>query len=573
MHLLPFSLPGFEVTEVISTAEQLIICATSQSVQAECPACHEPSQRVHSYYQRSPRDLPVSGQAVQLRLRVRRFRCLNTQCAKQTFAQPLPDLIAPIARRTNRLTALLGVYAIESGGEPGARLLKAGGTKVSPDTLLRLAKAGTAPRRVVPEILGVDDFAFRRGLSYGTLLIDWQQHRPVDLLPDRTAATFANWLRAHPGVKWISRDRSGEYARGASEGAPGAQQVMDRWHVIKNWREALERVVSRIYPRLELRLEQMRSTPFPKRKKAQTTHEQAASEASRQRRLARYEEILEGYHRGLPIAQIAKQLHLARGTIYTYLAADGFPERSPRSPSPRTGKLIAPYTTYLRQRCEEGCQNAQQLYREIQVQGFTGNPRTVLRWLQAQGLFPRRYELRTFQDDWKQAEAKESHTLSGGEERRSAPVSTQQEGLISSVELEGPLASARQLSYLFVKTPARLEAKDQQLLAFLQQEKEIELAYRMTQQLFHLMKNKQGGTATAWVSICSSCGISELEAFALGLQKELPAFQAACSLPYNNGMAEGFVNKLKHIKGSMYGRGRFELLRQRVLQSVSSGAA
>ncbi len=246
---------------------------------------------MHSYYQRSPRDVPVSGQAVQLRLRVRRFRCLNPQCAKQTFAEPVPNLLAPIARRTTRLTALLGVYAIQSGGEPGARLLKAGGTQVSPDTLLRLAKAGTTHKLVIPEILGVDDFAFRRGLSYGTLLIDWQQHRPVDLLPDRTAETFANWLRAHPGVKWISRDRSGEYARGANEGAPNAKQVMDRWHVIKNWREALERVVSRIYPRLKLRLDQMRSTPFPQRKKARTTHEQAAAFASRQRRLTHYEEV------------------------------------------------------------------------------------------------------------------------------------------------------------------------------------------------------------------------------------------------------------------------------------------
>jgi transposase IS204/IS1001/IS1096/IS1165 family protein len=157
LHSIPFSLPGFEVAEVISTTEPLIICANSQSVQAECPACHEASQRIHSYYQRSPRDLPVSGQAVQLRLRVRRFRCLNTQCSKQTFAEPLPDLITPIVRRTNRLTALLGVYAIQSGGEPGARLLKAGGTQVSPDTLLRLAKAGATQRLVIPEILGVDD--------------------------------------------------------------------------------------------------------------------------------------------------------------------------------------------------------------------------------------------------------------------------------------------------------------------------------------------------------------------------------------------------------------------------------
>ena len=344
MHSLPFSLPGFEVTEVNSTAEQLIICATSQSVQAECPACHEASQRVHSYYQRSPRDLPVSGQVVQLRLRVRRFRCLNARCSKQTFAEPLPDLIAPIARRTKRLTLLLHVFAIQSGGEPGARLLKAGGTKVSPDTLLRLAKTEMAQTFAVPSILGVDDFAFRRGLTYGTLLIDWQRHRPIDLLPDRTAETFAAWLRAHPGVKWISRDRSGEYARGAQLGAPSAQQVMDRWHVIKNWREALERMLSRVSPRLSLRHQQVSSTPFPKRKKARTTREQAISDASRELRLARYEQVLEYYRQGLPIAQIAQQAHLARATVYKYLAAESFSERAARSASPGTGKLLAPYT-------------------------------------------------------------------------------------------------------------------------------------------------------------------------------------------------------------------------------------
>lgn len=415
----------------------------------------------------------------------------------------------------------------------------------------------------------MDDVAFRRGHKYGTLLIDWQRHCPVDLLPDRTAETFAAWLRAHPGVKWISRDRSSEYARGAQLGSPSAQQVMDRWHVIKIWREALERVVSRVYPRLKQRQDQSRTTPFPKRKKPRTLHEHAASELSRQLRLARYEQVLECYQQGLPIAQIVQHLHLARGTIYKYLAADSFPERSLRSATPGTGKLIAPYTAYLQERCAQGCQNAQQLYREIQVQGFSGNPRTVLRWLQAQGLFPRRYELRQFQDDCKQAEAKERHALPAEEEREPKRVPGHPEALLSTRKLTEPLASARQLSYLFVRDSAHLETKDQQTLAFIQQEKEVELAYRMTQQLIYLMKNQQGDSAPAWISICSSCGISELEAFALGLQKEFPAFQAACSLPYNNGMAEGFVNKLKHIKGSMYGRGSFELLRQRVLQSAA----
>lgn len=510
----------------------------------------------------------MSGQVVQLRLRVRRFRCLNAQCSKKTFAEPLPTLISPTARRTQRLTLLWQVFAIHSGGEPGARLLQAVGTRVSPDTLLRLAKAGKVQEARVPSILGVDDFAFCRGLKYATLLIDWERHCPIDLLPDRTAETFAQWLRAHPGVKWISRDRSGEYARGAHLGAPEAQQVMDRWHVIKNWREALQRLINRLYPRLEQRQHQP-STPFKRRKKPRSIHEQALSDASRELRLARYEEVLSCYQQGLPLTQIAKQVQLTRTSVYKYLAAESFPERRPRTPSAGAGKLIAPYAAYLRQRSEEGCQNAQQLYREIHTQGFSGNPRTVLRWLQAQGLFPRRYELRQFQEDWDHRTEPEVHQgpSRDGEEKPELVAFSPE--VVSPLELARPLASARQLSYLFMKDPKHLESKDQQLLACIQQEKEMELAYRMTEQLLLLIKNKQGETALPWISICSSCGISELEAFALGLQKELPAFQAACTLPYSNGMTEGFVNKLKHIKGSMYGRGSFELLRQRVLQSAA----
>ncbi|HEU5377222.1 MAG TPA: ISL3 family transposase [Ktedonobacteraceae bacterium] len=324
MHSFPFSFPGFTVTEVIATEENLTICVTSQTKQARCPACQQVSHRIHSYYQRCPRDLPISGQVVQLHL--------NSTCGKQTFAEPLPDLVGPTSRRTFRLTLLWTVFALPSGGEPGARLLKAVGTTVSPDTLLRLARTSPIGESSLPEILGVDEFAFRRGMKYGALLIDWERHQVVALLADRTAETLASWLQTHPGVKWISRDRSGEYARGAHRGTPEAQQVMHRWHVIKNWREALERVVSWLYTGLEQRL-QKPSTPFKKRKKPRTVHEQAISDAAREQRLARYEEVRSYYQQGLSIAQIARQAHLTRTTVYTYLAAESFPERHPRSPS------------------------------------------------------------------------------------------------------------------------------------------------------------------------------------------------------------------------------------------------
>ncbi|MFL5692821.1 MAG: ISL3 family transposase [Ktedonobacteraceae bacterium] len=372
--MLPFSLPGFEIQEVSVVGTRMCISASSTSPTAACPTCHQPSQRLHSYYLRSPLDLPVSGQAVQLRLRVRRFRCQNQHCMQKTFAERFPETLAVHAQRTHRLTTTLTLFALVLSGRAGERLLVQIGMSTSADTLVRLAKRAESPSIDVPEVLGVDDFAFRRGKTYGTILVDLKTNRPIDLLTERTGDALADWLRQHPGVKLISRDRSSEYARGASEGAPQAQQIVDRWHVLKNLGEVVLRVLGRMHAALKQRQAASGVQLRPRYKKQRSRSELAASQVARLRRQARYTEGVTLYQQGKSIAAIVEQLHLSPTTVRKFVYAGAFPERATHFR--RKGQLGS-YLPYLEQRVQEGCDNASLLWREIRDQGFSKGYKVV----------------------------------------------------------------------------------------------------------------------------------------------------------------------------------------------------
>jgi transposase len=233
-----------------------------------------------------------------------------------------------------------------------------------------------------PAILGVDDWALRRGRTYGTLLVDLERHRPIDLWPDCTADTLAAWLQAHPGVLIISRDRSTEYARGATLGVPEAQQVLDRWHLVRNLREALERLLDRLHQRLAaLLIVNQPATPpmvsIEDRSLRRSTTDQIARQERRARRLARYQAIQALHAQGVSKRHIARQLQMSRTTVIRYLRTDTFPERA----QSRRVSLLDPYVAYLQKRWDAGCHNGAQLWREMQALGFAGTRRMVSNWV------------------------------------------------------------------------------------------------------------------------------------------------------------------------------------------------
>lgn len=556
MFCLPFELPGFTITHVESGEKTVIIGATAQQSTAVCPHCQHPSQSVHSYYQRSPQDLPVSGKSVRLVLRVRRFRCQNPMCSQRTFAERHPKVLASYAQRTERLSSRLVHFAGGESSASAAPRLSHLGITVSPDTLLRLAKHAPEAPLAVPKALGVDDFAFRRGRSYGTLLVDLNSHRPIDVLPDRSADTLARWLRAHPGVEYLSRDRSPEYARGASEGAPTAQQVADRWHILKNLREVLERLLGRLHARLKQRYNAL-AVPIAHRKRQRTKNETVASQVARLRREARYQEVVSLYQQGSPILRIADALHISRTTVRKLVAAGAFPERADTL---RSKSILDPYIPYLRQRLAEGPTNASQLWRDLRAQGFSGGYKVIARWLQGQG--------------WQLRKGRFSQA-SKMQENRGEITPTENEPTGKPVLLEQtprrePLESPRHLVWLLLQEPSRLSKAEQEMLMFIRQEPAIEEAYLLAQQFVHLMREHRAEELDVWLSSCAASHLPDLETFASGLQKEISAIRAAVLLPYSNGPTEGHINRLKLIKRTMYNRGSFDLLRRRVLYSESS---
>ncbi|WP_210211904.1 ISL3 family transposase [Mesorhizobium sp. M1B.F.Ca.ET.045.04.1.1] len=226
-------------------ADKVVLVARPKATESCCPSCGCRTGRVHSHYMRRVADLPWQGRVVEIRLHARRFRCADPQCGQRIFTERLPETVQPRARRTARLGESHLAIGFAVGGESGSRLSRKLAMPVSGDTLLRMIRAAGFEPPAAPRVVGIDDWAWRKGQRYGTIICDLERNRVLDLLPDRNANTVASWLKRHPGIEVIARDRAGVYADGARRDAPDATQVADRWHLLQNLGEALRLALGR----------------------------------------------------------------------------------------------------------------------------------------------------------------------------------------------------------------------------------------------------------------------------------------------------------------------------------------
>lgn len=518
---------SFTVSLVRLDGPTVLLEVQGAAALGHCPACGSASDHVHDRYTRRPLDLPWRGRIVRLRVTVRRFRCVNPTCSRERFAEDFTPALPRYARRTADVSALLLRFAEAAGGEGGARLAGAAGVPTSPDTLLRLLHDTDTPLPSTPRVLGVDDFALRRGHHYGTLLVDLETHRPIDLLADRTAESLATWVRQRPGVEIIVRDRAEAYAEGARQGAPEAQQVADRFHILVNASAALEEVLRGRRRRLEYLAELAPPATTATGEPAPLSATKQQQLARRTRRLERWEAIRQRRAAGQSISQIARELGIERKTVRRHLGTR-VPPPAPYAITPRPAGLqsptLQPFVSYLQDRWQAGCHNVSLLHRELVARGCTASYSLLQQALYGWRL-PR--------------------PPRGMKRRTRRRVS---------------------LRWLCLRPPEQLRPDEQAVLVqALAADAELARGYELLQQCRAVIRTRELAALDAWVTEAQASELAPFVSLANGIEQDRAAVAAALMMPWSNGPVEGHVHRLKLIKRQGYGRASLRLLRRRVL--------
>ena len=527
---------GWTFTTIVAEADGTVVLrVTPTRAAVPCPTCGVLSRRQHSWYTRRAMDLPWRGATVRLRVQSRRWFCDEPNCPRRIFAERFEGLLACGARRTNEATSLLTELGLRAGGEGGARLARKAGVPTSPDTLLRLVKMLGIAAVSTPRVLGVDDFSLRRGTRYATVLIDMERHEPIDVLATRDAEPLVEWLRAHPGIEVIVRDRAGAYADAARRGAPNALQVADRFHLVQNVGAALDEVVRSRGRRKEIeRVQTETAEPIvvPTAPPLPPGPAQQRARAARARRVARWENARTLHAEGKSLHAIALQLGINRKTVRKLVRTPVPPRNRPRLPRPSglNSPSLQPFVDYLQDRWQDGCHNISQLHRELVAQGCTTS-RSLLRealraWLTADELAARgRHPRKT--------------------RRRTRRMNTR---------------------WLCLRPPEQLDDEERGALqCVLEEDPPLATAHALMQRFRQVVRNRDVAGLDNWLTDAANSELPPFVGFTRGIAADRDAVLAAFTQPWSTGLVEGHVHKIKLLKRAAYGRAGLPQLRARIL--------
>jgi len=500
---------------------------------AFCPKCQVESSEVHSRYIRYPVDLAWADRAVVFNLSVKRFFCRNQDCPKRTFAEQIPGVVLPYGRKTNRVIEKQQRISVNTCARTAEILLDFEQIGMSDSSINRTVRGLPESEIGVVRVLGVDDWAKRKGQRYGTILVDLERGKTIDILNDRAADTLVQWLKEHPGIEIVSRDRSKTYADAITEGAPKAIQVADRWHLLKNLSEAVFKILQQEYDAIKKHLdEHTEAVTLTQTKVVWAVKDRDVLTPAEERRKERMERAKQLLQLGWTQKRVAHQLNLHPKTVRRYRHST-----SPKSRRSRFSHLLDRFNLYLLQRWNEGCHNATQLYREIKPQGYAGGTATVRLFVhqlrQASGIPPK-------------VRNSQGQPLKG-DPSKSPP-------------------SLQRLTSLIVKRPEKRLEEDEKILEKISAEQpKLTTTIQLARKFTEIVRQQQPNEFDPWLEQASKSGYRVWSNFAAGLKQDDKAVRAALELPWSNGPTEGHVNRLKYLKRMMYGRGNDDLLRKRVL--------
>ena len=528
LHILFPHLRGFRLLSSDRKAKRLVLMCERVTPTALCPVCGTPAHRIHSRYQRTIWDLPGQSVQVVLHLHVRKYYCDQPNCPRRIFAERLPQVTSPHGRFTFGLREELAQLGREQGGAAAARSTRLQGVQATPRAILRLMHALPLPPIVDPQVIGLDEWAWKRGQHYGAIIVDLERKKPIALLPDRSQQTVAHWLKRHPTIKIVARDRSKEFAAAIKEALPHARHVVDRWHLAKNLTQHLDKVVSARWKHLAKAVGEAGTPSQPV----------SVSSLARQPRQAqgeaRYQQMRAYHEAGVPTKTIAKRLGVGQRTIQHWLAQAHGPYGGPRKP--RRSPLDWS-TRYLRGRWEAGEHNGTLLWEELKAQGYTGSSRSVYRRLATWRAHPRKMGL---------------------------PASS--ESLPHSPFED--VTPGKLIGWMVARPGSLSQAAQAQLDQITQTDEILTQARELTHGFLDLIRYHSSKGLESWLNDVHASRIREFLTFARSVERDKTAILAGLTLPYSTGPVEGHINRLKLIKRQAYGRAGLSYLQHRFLPAA-----